>query len=342
MSRRRISPLVIGVTTLLVFVQPLNAAQQGAPDQAETKVIPPASKTAPPAGKVVEFAPGVRIDWPRSRVEVEGMVVLRDGPLELFACMEGTREHESIVVVRPRPLHVYQAMGMLGLEPGEPSRYDEDADKFVPPTGDALSVQVRVEGQPTAPIEAWMWDIEHDRPLGVTNWVFCGSRQFDGGRFGADLDGTVICVVDFDTALIAPGASHSAANEALWLRARPDRIPERGTRCVIIIEKLEQTMLSVEVGAAGRLLLDGKSADEEGFAAMIQARSAAERLSRIRLTVRDGADPALVRRLEAELARLGVADRLVRSAGRLQPDSTRPGVPDRATQQPRRAKDPTD
>ncbi|MCH7700316.1 MAG: hypothetical protein IID37_01395 [Planctomycetes bacterium] len=329
MSRSGISPLVKAVSILLpvVILGSLLELVVNSPSTAFGDAQP-GPEGQPKAARIVEFAPGVRIDWPRHRVEIEGMVVLRDGPLELFACTQGTREHESIVVVRPRALHVYQAMGMLGLEPGEPSRYDEKTEKMIPPTGEALSVQVRVDGQPTAPIEAWMWDIEHDRPLGVTNWVFCGSRSFDGGRFGADLDGTVVCVVDFDTALIAPGASHSADNEALWLRARSDRIPERGTRCVILIEKLQQTTLSVEVGAAGELLLDGQATDAADLAAALQARSAAERLSRIHLTVRDGAERTLVQRIEADLAKLGLADRLVRSVGRRGSDSTRTDPPD--------------
>ncbi|MCH7720211.1 MAG: hypothetical protein IH988_04375 [Planctomycetes bacterium] len=323
MSRSGISPLVKAVSILLpvVILWSLLELVVNSPSTAFGDEQP-GPEAQPKAGRIVEFAPGVRIDWPRRRVEIEGMVVLRDGLLELFACTQGTREHESILVVRPRPLHVYQAMGMLGLEPGEPSSYEEKTDKIVPPTGEALSVQVRVDGRPTVPIEGWMWDIEHDRPLGVTNWVFCGSRKFEGGRFGADLDGTVICVVDFDTALIAPGASHSADNEALWLRARSDRIPERGTRCVILIEKLQQATLSVEVGAAGELLLDGQPTDAAELTAVFQARSAAERLTRVQLTVRERADPKLVQRIEADLAKLGLTDRLVWSAGRRHPDST--------------------
>lgn len=59
------------------------------------------------------------------------------------------------------------------------------------------------------------------------------------GRFGADVEGTVVCVVDFDTALIGVGGLHSADDEQLWLRANPKTIPPRGTKCRLIIAAAE-------------------------------------------------------------------------------------------------------
>ena len=76
------------------------------------------------------------------------------------------------------------------------------------------------------------------------------------------------------------------------------------------------------------MLLDGQATDAADLAAALQARSAAERLSRIHLTVRDGAERTLVQRIEADLAKLGLADRLVRSVGRRGSDSTRTDPPD--------------
>ena len=53
------------------------------------------------------FMPGVRINWQDREVEVAGVVVLREGMLALFASSPGTREHESIVRINARPMHVY-------------------------------------------------------------------------------------------------------------------------------------------------------------------------------------------------------------------------------------------
>ncbi len=47
---------------------------------------------APPDGKVW-------LDTKNKRVVLEGEVCLREGQLEMFACLKGTKEHESIVAV---------------------------------------------------------------------------------------------------------------------------------------------------------------------------------------------------------------------------------------------------
>src|ERR1043166_8218583 len=53
------------------------------------------SLTEPAASR--PFQPGVRIDWEQKAVEIDARVVLREGPLELFACSPQTKEHESIL-----------------------------------------------------------------------------------------------------------------------------------------------------------------------------------------------------------------------------------------------------
>ncbi len=45
-------------------------------------------------------------------------------------------------------------------------------------------------------------DSKERRPLESLDWVFAGSSTLSDGRFGADSDGTVVCVVDFENALI--------------------------------------------------------------------------------------------------------------------------------------------
>ena len=75
------------------------------------------------------YAPGVRIDWTRGVIELDARVVLREGLLELFACSPRTREHESIFVVPAQPRRIYEALGLIGMEPGSPVRYDPERDK---------------------------------------------------------------------------------------------------------------------------------------------------------------------------------------------------------------------
>lgn len=217
--------------------------------------------SAVPVDRAKVFAPGVRIDWRRRVVEVETRVVLRRGPLELLACSPHTREHESILSVGARPMHVFQAMGLIGLSPGSPAHYDEKRDQWIAPTGDSLDLRVcwgSGDERRCNCVERWLLDVERHRSPDKVPWVFAGSRTIEGGVFGADVDGTVVCVVDFDSALITVGALHSSDNELLWLAANTEAIPPAGTQCVLLIRGAVGRTMTVELAADGTLHHEGK------------------------------------------------------------------------------------
>ncbi len=234
----------------------LGQAPGGTPDSQ------PASQPEPGGmGKVVDFAPGIRINWPLRQIEVEARVVLREGALELFACSPRTREHESIVSVAARPRRIYEALGLIGLAPGAPIRFDEDSESFWPPYGAPVAISVRYEREGrtvTDDISRWMRRAGADQPLTERFWVFAGSLRFDEGRFGADLDGTVVCVVDFDTALLALPQNYSSSDEQLWLEANTPAIPPEGTRCTLIFRAADVARLDVAIGRGGELVMDGR------------------------------------------------------------------------------------
>ncbi len=225
----------------------------------------PPLETKDSAGDSVRaFAPGVRIDWKHQIVEVDARVVLRQGPLELLACSPQTREHESIFVVAAQPIHVFQAMGLVGLEAGRPVRYDEQADRLLPAQGEPLDIRIRWDeklGSKTVPARKLLLTLPAGHPPESLHWVFAGSRRMGKEAFGADLDGTVICVVDFDTALISLRSLHSADNDVLWLAANPETIPPVGTLCTLLIRGAGKDRISYEVGvrADGTLRLKGTS-----------------------------------------------------------------------------------
>ncbi len=232
----------------------------------------PASSTEP-ANKAKPFAPGVRIDWQRRLVEVDVEVVLRDGALELLACSPRTREHESILTVRARPMHVFQAMGLIGLKPGTPMRYDQGRDLQLAPTGEALDLQVscgKGKEKRVGPVERWLLDVRRGRPPGKLNWVFAGSRTLHDGRFAADVDGTVVCVVDFGSALISLGALHSADTELLWLAANTEAIPPTGTPCTLLIRSAAGRTIVVDLADDATLRRAGKAVSTADLARAVR------------------------------------------------------------------------
>jgi hypothetical protein len=223
--------------------------QAPAPPEAASPAPSPPAPTSRPSGNSVEYQPGLLIDFARRQVEIESRVVLREGLLELLACSAHTKEHESILVTRPRPLHIYQALGLIGLTPGHPAAWDEQQERRIPPTGDELTIHILYEqdGRPVE-VDAWDWlkDLSTGGAAAPRPWLFTGSLFSPrDGSFAADYDGNVISVVDFGTELIGLSEFHSADNNALWLAAFTDRIPPIGTPCTLIVGSMESTGASV-------------------------------------------------------------------------------------------------
>ena len=280
----------------------LAAAAQAQP--ASAPATAPATSTAP-ASEVVLYQPGVRIRFARRQVELDAEVTLREGPLELFACSPRTREYESIVCVTARPLHIYQALGLVGLTPGRPVRVNQRG-RLEPAHGQPVRIQVCWDqaGPRCEPIEAWMRRSDSDALLEPQSWVFAGSQPLGGG-LTADDEGTVIAVVDFSSAIIALPASHTDRNAELWLAPRTPAIPPKGTKCTLV---LEPGPLSLEILPDGRLRLNGRLLLLGQVAAELRAMLAEEPELPITLRVSAGVagdDERLVRNL---LVGLGIPD----------------------------------
>ncbi len=310
----------IGIVMLpcMVVLTVLGTGDDFAVGQASAGLTPPApTSSGKPANTAKPFAPGVRIDWQRRLVEVDVEVVLRDGALELLACSPRTREHESILTVRARPMHVFQAMGLIGLKPGEPARYDQKQDRRLAPTGEALHLQVscgKGNEKRALPVERWLLDVRHGRSPERINWVFAGSRTFQDGRFAADVDGTVVCVVDFESALIAPGSLHSADTELLWLAADTEVIPPIGTPCTLLIRSAAGRRLVVDVAADATFRRDGVAVSAVDLARA--ARRLAQESAAVTIVLMRGAKvPAKTMQTAVDLLVRAGIDRAVITVG---------------------------
>jgi hypothetical protein len=193
--------------------------------------------TSPAPSRIVEFQPGVRINWPKRQIEVDATVNMRKGPIELFACSPGAREHEAIVRIEARPTHLFQALGLIGITPGHPLRYNEETDKFEPASGDPVDITIRYpdDGRTRVePIEAWMLEARQRQPIDRLSWIFTGSISDGQGNIAADFEGTVIALVDFGTSLIGLPDRHSDSNDQLWLAPNTAAIPPLGTECELL------------------------------------------------------------------------------------------------------------
>jgi biopolymer transport protein ExbD len=89
---------------------------------------------------------------------------------------------------------------------------------------------------------------------------------------GTEGEGTVVCVVDFETALIAVGALHTADNASLWLAANTPEIPPVGTPCTLVIQAAGPDIIEIELAADGTMWVDGRPKTAQELAKLIRAQ----------------------------------------------------------------------
>lgn len=290
-------------------------AVRTAPAQPTPTTQPASAPTSQPGSGVVAYQSGVTINFALRQVEVAATVILRDAAIELFACSPRAREHESIVRIEARPLHVFEALGLIGLTNGHPVQWDEQRQAPVPATGDLVSVSVRYEDAGRShTVSAWEWLRRSDGvPLDDRPpWVFAGSARDSRGEFAADHEGTVIAVVDFPTSLLSLRMPHSADNDALWLAPNTDAIPPIGTACTLILRPAAAAVsLTLRMNRFAEVSLDGQVfAQIELERRVREAQRSGEPL-RIELIVSPLAAPADVERVQDRLRAWGVpADRI--------------------------------
>jgi hypothetical protein len=217
------------------------------------------------------FQPGVAIDWVGKRVRVDSQVVLREGPLEFFACFHG-REHESILRMEASGAHIYAALGLIGLQPGSPPSWDMDHERFTPASGDLIDVSVEWEADgehKTAMAHDWIEGAMFDRPALRRPWVFTGSIVGPDKSLACDRSGAGIAVVDFGDSLLSLSISHTDQNAYLWATALTEAIPPRGAKVALILSPARPADLQLSMDHLGMLQVAGQPTTAEDVADLI-------------------------------------------------------------------------
>ncbi|MFW6132936.1 MAG: YdjY domain-containing protein [Planctomycetota bacterium] len=212
----------------------------------------------------------IRIDREEGQVVLDARVVLREGLLELLVCREDTKEHESILATPAKAAHLHAGLLSLGLTPGRAAHWtDAGAEaRFVPPRGPELKILLRWtdEDGTTRRVDATDWiqpTGESDKPL--NKWVFVGSRVLPDGRYWADVDGDVVSVANFASAVVDVPFESTAENVALEFQARTAAIPPLGTPVEVIVQPLPGAADSpyarklLEIDRFGAMRIDGRA-----------------------------------------------------------------------------------
>jgi hypothetical protein len=207
---------------------------------------PKATEKQPEAKKVlVGNNVFLEIQGENRRVLVNATVVLQRGQLELLMCRKNTKEHEAVFAADVDARDVHKALVLAGAEPGNPVAFQP---KFKPASGQTLNVFVSYDKKgklETVNAKTLIKNTKTNKELD-TDWVFAGSRLIDNPldkdkpKVYLANDGDLICVSNFEGAMIDLPIKSSKENADLEFECFTDRIPPVDTKVTIILEPVKK------------------------------------------------------------------------------------------------------
>ena len=197
-----------------------------------------------------EALPHIRIDREKNYLDLEATVIPLDRLetwLELLACTKAGRDHESVLIIKARPSHVHLALLMMGLEPGSPMSWKVEDDRVrieKLPSGPPIAVTaiyLQRDQVVEIPVNEWVVNQRTGEVLKDNVWVFAGSKflEIEGRKvFLADLNGSVLTLVNFGDELLArPTAMTELNDEQSWVAVR-EKIPPADTAVTLRLRPL--------------------------------------------------------------------------------------------------------
>ena len=222
---------------VLLAASSVACGQEASPEQ-PTSDKP--TSPADPAGLVrLSKTHDVWLDTKRKAVVIDGVVCLREGQLEMFACPKGTKEHESILALNCLPEEVHAGLLAAGAKPGTPVKFDP---KYEPATGDIVDIVVLWRdadgGKHQARAQEWIKHAKTEKAMEY-DWVFAGSGFWKDEETGKQHyqanGGDFICVSNFPTATLDLPVESSQANSELLFHAFAEKIPPKGTKVRLVL-----------------------------------------------------------------------------------------------------------
>ena len=179
------------------------------------------------------------VDLKKRYVVVDGAVCLREGQLEMFACPKGTKEHEAIVAIDCPAQFLHAALLSVGAQSGNTVSYEPE---YKPASGTIIDIYLlwkSADGKKhQTRAQNWVRYLKTGKAMPY-DWVFAGSGFYTDKSTGkrhymADA-GDMICVSNFNTAMLDLPIQSSAAAAGLLFTAYKKRIPPMRTPVRIVL-----------------------------------------------------------------------------------------------------------
>ena len=180
------------------------------------------------------------VDTKHKRVVVDGTICLTQGQLEMFACIERTKEHESIVAVAVQAYSIHAALLLVGAQAGTPVQFQP---AYKPPTGTEIEITVIWKDEKGQEQRKRAQELIKNVKTGEAMdlpWVFAGSRFYEdpttGRKHYTAEGGDFICLSNFPSAMLDVPAKSSMSGSELLFEAFTEHIPKIGTKVRIVLE----------------------------------------------------------------------------------------------------------
>jgi len=238
---------------VLVAALPAGAQPPNPDPRAKDAEALPDFPKADPASKLIEN-PNLKglvlelLPNGTKRVGFVAEVCLREGPLEVFLCKQGTKEHEAVLRADFDARKIHELLLLAGATPGTPPQFIDpktEEPRFKAATGTALKVLVsyrRDKKVHTHPAQEWVWNRAKKQNLEAPHWVFAGSQFLkDPDRpqappFYAANSGEVIALSNFAYSMLEVPMEISKDDAQLNYEAKTDRIPPLFSRVWVVLE----------------------------------------------------------------------------------------------------------
>jgi len=255
----------VGIFSMIVIL--LASCRAGA------QATRPASR---PARRIITLK-HLLIDLETRRVTLDAEVCLRKGMLEFLLCKAGTKEHESILRTSATGADLHAALLSLGLRAGKPARWSGRGKEavFLPPQGAGLKISLRYNDSAgkARRVDAGRWLASAagrsvDPPA---QWIFVGSDILPDNDYWADLDGGIVSVANFASAVIDVPFASSSSNKLLEFTANTPQVPPLETQVKVIFEpvdgarKADHARVLLQIDRLGQYRLDGGTIPLEGL-----------------------------------------------------------------------------
>jgi hypothetical protein len=232
---------LVKATTRTLYIRETESPKPSEKPEKETVSLGPPLVEHPERLQRLHPEYPIWLDAEGRAVVMVGQVCQRQAPLELFACLKNSKEHESVVSIDTRAYIVHAGLLALGLEPGRPVQFYPEYRPAEGPEIDVIVAWKDAEGKVhTTPAQQWVRDVRTKQAMSYP-WIFTGSQLLTDEETGkqyyyADTTGELICVSNFPSAVLDLPIRSTDSNDALLFEAFTENIPPLGTPVTVILK----------------------------------------------------------------------------------------------------------